>query len=323
MAAVLTGAAAALTAAATAAVSGVASTAASHSSKRRSSRSRNIRVVDAAHNLRIALNHVQRVFITQNAVCGMFPARNLLSDEAGLTAAPAAVRLILTTLQSCSQLQQLAGSEDGPAPVLLLGDYPEFLQDCGLALWQAHCNLLDLAAAVRHEVDQVFGTHGTWEGALQLLTPRARELLLCPELVPCLAAAVLVAVLGLETGAQGDETRSDVGAGGAAGPANSSSATSSSSSAADVDGTTQASAARISGRLGNGISLDSLTPLSRGAFSLLGVEQVVLVQAVEVFQLFHPHVVWGTGCHPDQLDLLLAAYGVALQCQVSGVSGNR
>jgi hypothetical protein len=158
--------------------------------------------------------------------------------------------------------------------------------------------------------------------------PGAREVLMCPELVPCLAITVLVAVLGLDTGAGGaagsssDATSkvlsatasrsssaatassshcyrssgtgecSTIGDGqgraeGGPAPTTQTSlhdqqpaATAATSSAAhQAGGSSYSSIPSSSADLGNGVSLDSLTPLSRGLFSLLGVDQGVLLQA--------------------------------------------
>jgi hypothetical protein len=183
--------------------------------------------------------------------------------------------------------------------------------------------MVDLARAVR-VYDEMYGSQGSLHGMLggcgSLLPYRGvREVLPCPELVPCLAAAVLVAVLGFDTGVPGatdDSASSSRGAAGGSsaggrgssgvplrggsrgrrqglqvqdsfqGPAG----TASSSGASSNAGRHQAGSSSIgsrtsstssSGRLANGISLDSLTPLSRGLFSLLGVEQDVVLQAVK------------------------------------------
>jgi hypothetical protein len=111
--------------------------------------------------------------------------------QAALPIAPAAVRLILTVFQTCSRFQQLLGREGAaPAPVRLLG--AAYLVQCtiylGTAYWASILIAIELA----------------WkdmDNALQAL-PGARELLLCPELVPCLTITVLLATVRLGTGAE-------------------------------------------------------------------------------------------------------------------------
>jgi hypothetical protein len=61
--------------------------------------------------------------------------------------------------------------------------------------------------------------------------------------------------------------------------------------------------------------LDSLTPLSRGLFSLLGVNQGVLLQAVRGFRKSSQG---GTGVQPDHLYSLIRACDVVSRHQVSG-----
>jgi hypothetical protein len=67
------------------------------------------------------------------------------SLHAALPAALAAVRLILTTTQTISMLQQLASRENSPAWVLLLAGNDEFQNDCTTILALAHIIMIDIA----------------------------------------------------------------------------------------------------------------------------------------------------------------------------------
>lgn len=150
----------------------------------------------------------------------------------------------------------------------------------------------------------------TATGSLQSL-PDGGELLLCPELVPCLASTVLVVLLGLDTragdiagdhGAVSANRSSSSKAGSSGGKQDSqmqrsrqqasaskaasastfvSAAPSSQPQASCSSQAARSSSSSISGRLSSGMSLDSLTPLSCGLFSLLGFNQAVLLQNVE------------------------------------------
>ena len=241
-----------------------------------------------------------------NSCSLLFPGAAGTNLEAGLPAAPAAMRLIHTAFRTCSRLQQLAGREGSPAPLLLLAADKTFQGDCRFTSRMLYWALYDIAGAMYAE---------NVTGALQSL-PGACELLLCPELVPCLAITVLVGLLGLTTRKQKAAGRGS-GNKGAVGSASGSSSSSASlgSSAGDGAGGSSGSssgrgmltsqtqehmqqpatpAATIStagsstssssssvtrtARLPNGISLDSLTPLSRGLFSLLGVDEDVLLE---------------------------------------------
>jgi hypothetical protein len=138
----------------------------------------------------------------------------------------------------------------------------------------------------------------TATGSLQSL-PDGGELLLCPKLVPCLAITVLVVLLGLDTTTHG-VAGSNAGAKSAPASANSSRSRTASSgsghsccSGKQVPQTQRSpqqatsrtkpasSSSSSSRRLSNGMSLDSLPPLSHGLFGLLGLDQAVLLPAVE------------------------------------------
>jgi hypothetical protein len=139
-------------------------------------------------------------------------------------------------------------------------------------------------------------------------------MLLSSDLVPCLAITVLVATLGLDTsgnmlGGHSAMHSSSSGAGSST-AVRASTAQGSSQQAAPASGSSSTSSS--SGRLGNGISLDSLTPLSRGLFGLLGVDQGVLLQAAEGVD-----AVWGSGFEPDYFGGIVNACCGVLVGQVS------
>jgi hypothetical protein len=65
------------------------------------------------------------------------------------------------------------------------------------------------------------------------------------------------------------------------------------------------------GRLGNGISLQSLTPLSRGLFGLLEVEQDMLLKAARGAK-----EMWHMRFEPARCELLIKTYNALLTQQV-------
>jgi hypothetical protein len=96
-----------LTAAATAAASGGAAA----SSKSHSSSSSNRDSSSPLAHLKHALCVVQKVLLIHSAADRLLSRGQPLWEAAALHAAPAAVRLVHTTFQTYSQLQQLAGRE--------------------------------------------------------------------------------------------------------------------------------------------------------------------------------------------------------------------
>jgi hypothetical protein len=148
----------------------------------------------AADQLQTALFFGQQVVGVLHGLCAVLsPNPASVSMEAALPAAPAAVRLMLTTFQTYSKLQQLAGGDSAPAPVLLLGSDAIFQGGKSHSLSKVYWCIADITGAIQYD---------TADRSL-LLLPGARELLRCPELVPCLAKAVLMTVLALDTGAGG------------------------------------------------------------------------------------------------------------------------
>mgnify|MGYP001807165675 CR=1 FL=1 len=319
MAAMLTDAADGLTAAAAAAFGEHASSSTSSSGGGGSNSLAT--AASESRNFQLALAFADRVVSIYIRGCEVLsPGDSRLT--VALPAAPAAVRLILTILQTCSKLHQLINREGSPAAVLLLGIDAVFEKECTSNLGTAYWAILDLADAMQC---------CSPDSPLQSL-PGARELLLCPELVPCLAAAVLVAVLGLDTALEGSSS----GVGGVTGAAraagsSSSGGTQSGSSkargrqhapatakgslqqptaaAGSSTGRSQAgrsSSSSIAGRCGKALDLNSLTPLSSGLLGMLGVEQDVLLRAAR-----------GAGSTFQTINCI-GAYNIAIEYQVSG-----
>jgi hypothetical protein len=261
----------------------------------------------AAQMMAQALSTVEELLDLYTAACAALSPDGSYSLAAALPAAPAAVRLALTTFQTCSRLQQQQAGMDGTPAFSDLMTHQKNPGHFAKSLATAHWTMLQLSGAVVEQCERGSA------GALQSL-PGARELLLCPELVPCLAVTVLVTFLSFDTGGDmqpGAEGSCEVAAGSVASSSSGSSNSSSSSSSSgrgtgdgkdrqgpkakpstqQAAGSKAASAANSSssssssssstGRLANGISLNSLTPLSRGLFGLLRVDQGVLLQAAK------------------------------------------
>jgi hypothetical protein len=215
-----------------------------------------------------------------------------------------------------------------PAPVQLLAADAAFLASCAATLGGAYISVLGTANVVRELSNQ---------GTLQFM-PGARELLSCPELVPCLAITVLVAVLGFDTGVPGSASDGAVARGegasssdtdGTSGAGSSSGVQASTRQCALQQQTTFAASCSAgvpphyasssgagsisSGRLGNGVDLDSVTPLSCGLFGLLGVDQGLLLTAMEGAKTT-THATWG-------VNNIIVIFNVAVAHQVSRNSG--
>ena len=242
-----------------------------------------------ATKLQDTLTHVTRLLCVYHRACQVIAPTASFSLAAGLPAAPAAVRAVLTTFKTCSRVQQLAARDSTPAPVLLLAADAVFWDDSSEFLSVAFRAVTDLAQAVQH--------HSTDQSLHSL--PGVQELLLCPELVPCLAVAILVEALGLVTLVK-DKRAEDVCSSGRGAASSSSSSSSSQMPAAQGAAQQPAAAAAASSAgchqtssssqissssvgLGIGLSQDGLTPLSCGLFGLLGVDQGVLVHCARDF----------------------------------------
>jgi hypothetical protein len=257
------------------------------------------------------------------------PEGGVLSFEVALPAAAAAIQLHCMLFTTCSSLQQLASQEDVPEAVVLLSHNADVQENCAAVLGEAHWAVVDLLRAVNN--------YSSMRGSLQSL-PGARELLLCPELVPCLAVTVLVTVLGLDTGLQegtGSGSRSRHAAHGASSSSSSAAGSSRTASSGSSSRSRQALADQScpqvgsstpyrqrgnrsstgsgssSGRLANGISLDSLSPLSRSLFGLLGVEHGVLLQAASAAK-----DKWSVNFTPAVFEYLIHPYRFLIEQQV-------
>jgi hypothetical protein len=207
-------------------------------------------------------------------------------------------------------LQQVASREDAPAAVLLLAGNAMFQLDAAKILGVLHREMRTIVGAAMVTAP-IAST-----GQLQLYAG-AKELQLCPELVPCLAVTMLVTVLRFDAGAGGgrvssSSTKSSSGAG--------SSRHRPASGASAGHDPARSGSSTGSGRLGNGVSLDSLTPLACGLFGLLGVDQDVLLQAAGGARGRHSTsaTVVSTGTEAkDETNRLMEAYCGALEHQVS------
>lgn len=281
-------------------------------------------------NTLVSTSKLLDVYIRACRLCT--PEGGVPSFEVALPAAAAAVQLHRLIFTTGSSFLQLASMEGIPEAVVRLARDADFQQNCTGSLGEAHWAIGELLKSAHN--------HSSTKGSLQSL-PGARELLLCPDLVPCLAVTVLVTVLGLDTGAQEEDTgsgsRSKHAAQGASSSSSSSAAGSSSRTASgsssssrqasapqgappqQVDsstrylrpGSSSTSRRSSSGRQANGISLDSLTPLSRSLFSLLGVEQGVLLQAA-----VGAKAKWSGSFKPASFENMIHPYRFLLQQQV-------
>jgi hypothetical protein len=170
-------------------------------------------------------------------------------EESALPAAAAAMRLVVTGFQACSQLQQLWQQKKEQLPVQV-GSLAVIL---GSFVIKADLAGLILPVTVYSD--------------LMESSPAGRELLLSPDFLSCLTIALVVTVLGLDIS-------SDGGIEAAATPA------ASSSSAPGVESSVGSSSRGSS--LSSGVRLDSLTPLSCSLFDVLGVSKEIALQTAKV-----------------------------------------
>jgi hypothetical protein len=260
--------------------------------------------VVAAECVLDAFRHVSQLLSIHRMACQAVAPTVSFSLEAGLPAAPAAVRALLTTFRACSRVQQLASREGSPLPVLLVAASDTYEANNSYYISAAHWGVTDLAQALQQH---------RLSGTLCSL-PGARELLLCPELVPCLAVAVLVEALGLAAGvgATDSSTSTDSSDGGAQQrPAVAAVAADAASSA----GHYQAASSSSSGALDSsvGLAMDGLSALSRGLFGLLlGVDEGVLLQGAQ--EATDP---WSAGVLPV-CSVVTDVYIYVQEYQVSG-----
>ena len=217
--------------------------------------------------------------IFQLASC-VLSSTGMFSVPAALPAAPAAVRITLSVFQDCKK----------PLPA------------SPGALRAALRATVALVAALQDDEDVPNGT-------LQSC-PAASELLQMPEFASCLAIASVAATLGL-----------DVSGGDAARGAASSDTDEGSSTGRQVLGAggqqqppqqvgSRSGASSSSRGLGNGVRLDSLTPLSCSLFDILGVSKETALQLAGLAK----EEGFNT---PAPLQKVLEIYSCVLEYQVS------
>jgi hypothetical protein len=198
------------------------------------------------------------------------------------------VRLILSAFKAYSRLQQL-GLQQELQPIPNELPHP----DLDVSSEQGR------AFPVLHSAMKVLTENLVKDGVIDMLqsSPSVSELLLLPEFVSCLAIMAVVTVLGLDV--SGNMPRA---AGPPAAGSSSVSEEGSSSTRSSADAALQ-QAAPVAGRrrqqqqqqqqagstdsgsssgLGNGMRLDSLTPLSCSLFDVLGVTKETVLQAARL-----------------------------------------
>jgi hypothetical protein len=107
--------------------------------------------------------------------------------------------------------------------------------------------------------------------------PAAREVLLLPELLSCLALMLVATVLGLVTSTVGMGRHATIPATGSS-SSSSRNEDSSSNSGNNLSGSSGSSSSSGSNCFSNGVWLDSLTPLSCSLFDILGVSKETVLQ---------------------------------------------
>jgi hypothetical protein len=211
--------------------------------------------------------------IYSNVDCLVPPAEAPCADTF-LPAASAAARLIMAVLRACS-LQSAAGCESA--------------ED---AIHTAYITMHNLAADL---IDRV-------QEDQQL--PCAQELLLSPDLVPCLAINVVVTLLALETAT--DLVPDASGSRAAAGSTPCSGSSSVSGQRQQGSGHSSAAPQPLDD---SSAGLASLTPLAAGFFDLLGVDKAVAVKAAGLAKS-------NRGASMDELTAFIQLYNEVLAYQV-------
>jgi hypothetical protein len=210
---------------------------------------------------------------------------------AALPAVPAAARLTLCVLKTHSMLQQQAHAAQPRG-------------NCWVHM--LHCWPLKVLLTMAEDLGR--------DGMLPSL-PGTDEMLLSPDLVTCLAIALLVTVVGVDTSSGGDGTTAATTA--AAGSSNGLTSRTGRQQRqhrqqqqqpllwqAGSDSTSSGS------DLSNGVRLDSLTPLSCSLFDVLGVTKEAVLQLASLAD--------GEGLTTKlELDTLASAYMRVLKYQVS------
>jgi hypothetical protein len=266
----------------------------------------------------LVLSHAQALLSNYSKTCSLLiPAGvSCLSLDVALPAAPAAARLSLAVLRACSRQQ------------LQFGGHFKVV-----AAQSAHnCTIVNALV-----LESDFDTVSSVEGACQR-TPGLRELLLSPDLVPCLAISIVVDLLELSSALGSDAVASTTSGNRAA--AGSTSGGSSNSRRAGPSPTTDAlrnhrgsgrssaAAQPACGLAGSGsgssqgsskpgpqdssVSLASLTPLAASLFDLLGVDHVTFMLAATTMTVFEED---NSRC-VERCSRLLAVYSQVTAYQV-------
>lgn len=192
------------------------------------------------------------------ASCAMSPA-GLFNFAAALPAAPAAVRLVFAGYRACSRLQQLRQQQQGRVPL-------KFQDRC---VFRHQASIHQLVVAAR-DMSLLYSSAAPLQSS-----PSSRELLLSPDLLPCLAILLVVVALALGMSGGG-------GVGTAVMPAtNNSSGPGSSSGSQPVTAGHQQQQAGSSDA-SSGVRLDSLAPLSCSLFDMLGVTKETALEAARL-----------------------------------------
>ena len=206
--------------------------------------------VCTARCCRVLLNTFQRL-------SRVLSAPGSLSIAAALPAAPAAVRLMLTVLQADSTLQLMQQQHAVQRP-------DDSSSNCS-------------AVSAVHEVMLLLlVTIGTDVSSTLQACPAARELLLLPQLLSCLALMLVATVLGLVTSTVGMGRHATIPATGSS--SSSSRNEGSSSNSGNSPSGSSGSSSSGSNCFNNGVWLDSLTPLSCSLFDILGVTKETVLQ---------------------------------------------
>lgn len=197
-----------------------------------------------------------KLLLTYELVSSVLSPEGVFKFEAALPAAPGAVRLMLGIYQAHSGLQQLKQQQQ--LPWLVKGEVVDLIES-GKALHAIPKVVLNLASSMTKGRSAVLDTLPS--------CPGANELLLLPEFASCLACMLVVTVLGWDTTTCRDSdsvaaapvaTRRKSMKGSRTSPqvtdTQQQKAVSSGSNVSSGDGSDRT--------CGNGVSLDSLTPLS-------------------------------------------------------------
>lgn len=271
---------------------------------------------DAMHDLLYAVGLAGKGILIHTALRFTSFSTSRLSLEAVLPSAPAAVRLSLAIYQTCSRVQELVGREDSHVAVLLLAKGRDYQQDSIHAMGYVICSVLQFAVAMHNHSSSLHSVTGAHE---LLLCPELIPSLASTVLVAVLGVDTGTGQASGSVGATRDAVRPASSSRRNAGSTSSTASCSSRDGAEGSSrirvvsqargasqqlifqgtldellqsavgaagstgphqaGSTSSATSITSGTLGNGVSLDSLTPLSCRLLDLLGVNKDILMQA--------------------------------------------